>query len=71
MSIKKRSGLIAKKIGNSSFFDDNGKLLISSKISSLELAKIGIDPNVKIKGIKDQHKKYLKFHRESLGHKYK
>tara|TARA_Y100000590_G_scaffold461753_1_gene624075 strand:- start:2415 stop:3080 length:666 start_codon:yes stop_codon:yes gene_type:complete len=25
MNIKKRSGLIAKKIGNSSFFDDNGK----------------------------------------------
>ena len=27
MNIKKRSGLIATKIGNSSFFDDNGKLI--------------------------------------------
>ena len=71
------NGLLLSPSYNAAFdlnfisFDDNGKLLISSKISSLELAKIGIDPNVKIKGIKDQHKKYLKFHRESLGHKYK
>ena len=52
-------------------FSDSGKLLVSNKINVSELKKIGINLNVKIKGLTEKHKKYLTFHRDNLGHQYR
>lgn len=46
-------------------FSDEGKLIISSKISLDELYVLGIDPNVKIP-VSEGMKKYLKIHRKTL-----
>lgn len=66
------NGLLLSPSYNAAFdlniisFDDDGCLLISNKISSNELEKIGIHEKAKIKNLNDGHKKYLKFHRENL-----
>jgi len=47
-------------------FDDNGKIVKSSKISIQELNKLGISLNTKISGLNSKHKKYLEWHRDRL-----
>ncbi|HCA09642.1 HNH endonuclease [Chryseobacterium sp.] len=44
-------------------FDDNGKIIISKLLNSFE--KLGIDNNIMI-DVKNNNKKYLKYHREKL-----
>lgn len=46
-------------------FTDEGKLIISSKISLDELYVLGIDPNVKIP-VTEGMKKYLEIHRKTF-----
>ena len=44
-------------------FDNNGKIKISSKLVDPEKLGIKTDQNILLD---DQHKKYLKFHRENV-----
>lgn len=45
-------------------FADDGSIICSNKLTADDIAKLGISPNVKIKGINERHKPYLKYHRE-------
>jgi len=71
------NGLLLSPSYNAAFdknyisFSDSGKLLFSNKMNVSELKKIGINLNVKIKGLTEKHKKYLTFHRDNLGHQYR
>ena len=75
--VDSNNGLLLSPSYNATFdknyisFSDNGKLLISNIIKANELKKIGINVNVGINGLTKKHKKYLTFHRDNLGHKYK
>lgn len=44
-------------------FEDNGKIIISSQLSNEDLTKLNINKNL-ILNFKDEHKKYIKYHRE-------
>jgi hypothetical protein len=46
-------------------FDDDGKILISNYIDASEYEILGINESIEIK-IEDDHKKYLKFHRDEV-----
>lgn len=48
-------------------FSDKGNIIKSKKISSKELKKLGINLSDKIKGLKENHKKYLSKHRKLHG----
>jgi len=45
-------------------FDDEGKILISEKLSSNDKKAMGIDNEMRLNHIKEEHKKYLAFHRK-------
>lgn len=66
------NGLLLSPSYNAAFdknlisFNDDGSIIISNKISGSELAKIGVNENVKIMNLNDGHKQYLKFHRDNL-----
>lgn len=47
-------------------FNDNGEILISKSLSSDDQDQLGIHPGLCINGITEQHKKYLKYHREYI-----
>ncbi len=48
-------------------FDNNGKIIISNDLKNYEL--LGVNPNMKI-NIKEEHKKYLEFHRSDVFEAY-
>lgn len=48
-------------------FDDKGKIMISDELNNFE--ELGINKSMKIE-IKNEHKKYLLFHRENIFQKY-
>lgn len=47
-------------------FDDNGKILISKRLTIADASALGVHPNMGIKRIEPDHKKYLAFHRENI-----
>lgn len=50
-------------------FADNGKILISSKLNKKDREKLGINENMKITNVSQDHKKYLSYHRKNKGFK--
>lgn len=48
-------------------FADNGKILLKDEITPKILKQLGIDPLIKISGLKKQNKPYLKKHRKLYG----
>ena len=44
--------------------DDNGKIIISSKLSNEDLTKLNINKDT-VLNLKENHKKYIKYHREN------
>lgn len=47
-------------------FDDEGKIVISSMLQRLDIASIGVNTEMKLRWIDDQHKPFLKYHREHI-----
>ena len=45
-------------------FEDNGKIIISSKLSNEDLTKLNINKDT-VLNLKENHKKYIKYHREN------
>lgn len=45
-------------------FDDNGNIILSEKLSRENIQRLGIDKNAKLKQIEEQHKVYLRYHRQ-------
>lgn len=46
-------------------FEDNGKIIISKQISSENVVKLGVNPNMKI-SVHEKHIPFLKWHRENI-----
>lgn len=46
-------------------FDDEGKIVISSKLDKSALLQLGIDSSLKILRVEQRHKDYLRYHREN------
>ncbi|MBI3168263.1 MAG: HNH endonuclease [Chloroflexi bacterium] len=49
-------------------FKDDGKIMISSKLSEATVLQLGIDLNLKLSQVEEKHKGYLRFHRENIFH---
>jgi predicted restriction endonuclease len=47
-------------------FDNNGKIVISEKLSKHNLEALGIHEKLKLIKIEEKHKKYLEYHRENI-----
>ena len=47
-------------------FDDEGKILISSKLSLDQQLKLCLNPNMQLRWISEKHLPYLEFHRKKL-----
>jgi|GEM_PF-760936 len=47
-------------------FDDEGKILLSSQLEQASLAHFGINSTLKLLRLDEQHKKFLRFHRENI-----
>lgn len=47
-------------------FDDNGSIIISSRISDKDLEILGVPNNMKLRYVDAEHKKFLKYHRENV-----
>lgn len=47
-------------------FEDNGRILISSRLDDTERRKLGLNSDMHIDGICPRHIEYLKFHREKF-----
>ncbi|MCQ3938985.1 MAG: hypothetical protein DPW18_18350 [Chloroflexi bacterium] len=47
-------------------FDDDGKIVISSKLSEATLLQLGINTDLKLSRVEEKHKAYLRFHRENI-----
>ncbi len=47
-------------------FDDAGKIIFSSKLSAENFGFLGINKEMKLSKIEDDHKKYLAYHRENV-----
>ncbi len=47
-------------------FEDNGNILISSRLSEISLLQLGLNPNMRLKRVEQKHKEYLRFHREKI-----
>lgn len=45
-------------------FEDDGLIIVSSSLDDPALRSLGIDKTLKIKGLREAHQKYLKWHRE-------
>ena len=46
-------------------FENNGKIIISEKISNENMAKLGVDFDIKIL-VHKRHIRFLKWHRENI-----
>lgn len=51
-------------------FDDDGRLLVSSRIGHTELARLGLATNLTLRWVTDQHKNYLAWHRARCSDKW-
>lgn len=47
-------------------FSDNGLIIISSKINTLEYTNLGINPQMKLRFVLEEHKEFLRYHRENI-----
>jgi hypothetical protein len=47
-------------------FEDDGDIIISSRLSKTSLLQLGINPNMKLIRVEEKHKDYLRFHREKI-----
>jgi predicted restriction endonuclease len=47
-------------------FDDEGKILISKRLTAADASAIGIHPGMRLKRVEPEHKKYLAYHREHV-----
>lgn len=47
-------------------FDDDGRIMISTALSSEDLATLNIRPDMRLSKIQSQHRNYLTWHRDSL-----
>ena len=47
-------------------FDDDGKILVSKQFLAADANALGINPNMYLKQVEPEHKKYLAFHREHI-----
>ncbi|MGB3975087.1 MAG: HNH endonuclease [bacterium] len=47
-------------------FADNGDIMISNKLSANDVECLGLHSNMKLRRIEDDHKQYLKYHRENI-----
>lgn len=47
-------------------FEDEGKIIISSKLSEATLLQLGINSDLKLLRVEQKHKDYLRFHRENI-----
>lgn len=47
-------------------FDDNGKIMISDRLSAENCRLLGISESMKMRKITDQHRKFLQYHREHI-----
>jgi len=47
-------------------FDDNREMRISPTIEKSELKKLGVDGKMRLRQIEDEHKAYLKYHRDHI-----
>lgn len=48
-------------------FDDSGHLLVSARLTSGTLLKLGLKSDLRIRGLRPEHRKYLSRHREIYG----
>lgn len=46
-------------------FNDNGEMLISEELQSKEYETLGLNHSLKLRKIEDQHRTYLKWHKEN------
>ena len=47
-------------------FEDDGKIIISSRLSKSTLSQLGLTSNLKLMRVEEKHKGYLRFHREKI-----
>jgi len=47
-------------------FDNNGDIIISAQLSNDDQLLLGINQNMKLKKVSNEHKPYLEYHRESV-----
>jgi len=47
-------------------FADDGKLLVSSRLTARNLAGLGVTPDMRPRWLTDEHRRYLAYHRERL-----
>jgi hypothetical protein len=47
-------------------FDDEGRILLSSQLSSQDATSLGIDPKMKMSLVDKRHLKYLRYHRQEI-----
>lgn len=47
-------------------FADDGRIMISGKLSEKDKSKLGIDPDMKLRKMNPEHQKFLKYHRENI-----
>ncbi|MCF0217146.1 MAG: HNH endonuclease [Fibrobacteraceae bacterium] len=47
-------------------FDDEGRIVISESISSMDLSALGIVANMRLRWVDEKHKPFLKYHREHV-----
>jgi predicted restriction endonuclease len=47
-------------------FDDEGKILISNRLSQEDVKALGLHPKMRLSQIDSEHKKYLAYHREHV-----
>lgn len=47
-------------------FDDEGRIVISSKLDESTLLQLGINPNLRLLRVEQRHKDFLRYHRENV-----
>ncbi|HRH16537.1 MAG TPA: HNH endonuclease, partial [Aquabacterium sp.] len=47
-------------------FDDQGLLIVSSRLTASDMSRLGLPPSLSLRWLSDQHRHYLTWHRERL-----
>lgn len=47
-------------------FDDNGSIMLSSRLAESDLRKVGVYPDMRLRWVDAHHLPYLKYHRENV-----
>lgn len=47
-------------------FDDQGKMIVSSRLTASDMTRLGLPPGLSLRWLSDQHRHYLEWHREKL-----